>query len=282
MHPYHIFPSTNHRRLAVSGHPSVHIPNEQDLPPGVPKYLAWELVYRHPDLGAAVLKEEIPIGWIKIMGLEWYEPSVPVQAVGRSATDATMRTATGQDTGQQIATYPKADSTRIEREPPGRHVPVGQKPRTPPYAEEQLENLGLEAMLESPLQLLLRFNQLQSARVGVYKDLETGFSLYTTREATPEEYQTLVKKITGLFASISQEVQDVETALAKIPRTDLAGLIRDIQNLEKRKLEQSETIFGQRDLSDELNSLSSSVEETVTQINEKLEDIQAEIAELAE
>ncbi|KAJ3057320.1 hypothetical protein HK097_009273 [Rhizophlyctis rosea] len=163
-----------------------------------------------------------------------------------------------------------------------------------------MNNLPLEAVFDSPLQLLLRFNQLQASRVGVYKDLEIGFELYTNREATAQEYETLVKKITGLFSSISQEVhlndynvfaplpnlkgsiqvQDVEAALTKLDRPDLATLIRDIQALEKAKLEQSETIFGSRDLSDDLNNLTNSVTKTVGGINEKLEEIQAEIADL--
>ncbi|KAJ3279573.1 hypothetical protein HK104_001319 [Borealophlyctis nickersoniae] len=160
----------------------------------------------------------------------------------------------------------------------------------------------------TPFELLLLFNRLQSSRVQVYKDFETGFALYLNNEANADEYQALVAKITSLFSSLSQEIQDVERLLKEGNQALLGQLVREVQELERQKLEQTvklqiykvvpngaalpfyplkfnitpqtETTFGSRDYTSDIEHLQSSLEDTIESINDKLAEIQNELAEL--
>ncbi|KAJ3078518.1 hypothetical protein HK102_004438, partial [Quaeritorhiza haematococci] len=137
------------------------------------------------------------------------------------------------------------------------------------------------SLAPKPLELLLNFMHMQSERVAFYKELEKGYEQYLNKEASDEKYRALMKSVTTGFSSISLEIQAIAEMLQDIlDQPSLATLIRDVQTLEKKKLEMTvkyqirntETKFGQRDYASEIDELKQSLTEIVENINEKLEE----------
>jgi len=83
--------------------------------------------------------------------------------------------------------------------------------------------------------LLSVFHHLQSQRVAIYHRFESTFnSFLETKDLS--EYQKSCLTITDLFASTSKEIREIEAALRRKERKQIADLIDEIQLLEKEKL----------------------------------------------
>ncbi|RKO84921.1 DNA repair REX1-B-domain-containing protein [Blyttiomyces helicus] len=143
--------------------------------------------------------------------------------------------------------------------------------------------------ISAPLDLLLLFTNLQAARVAIFKDLDAGFDLYLNKEASADEYQKLVQAVTKSFANISLEIQEIQKMLeTETQREDLAKLVGGVQQEERKKLattvklqiERAESQFGERDFATEIPELEQNLKNIVEAINEKLEELHCEMAEL--
>ncbi|TPX63509.1 hypothetical protein SpCBS45565_g06560 [Spizellomyces sp. 'palustris'] len=123
------------------------------------------------------------------------------------------------------------------------------------------------AVSTAPLELMRQFNALQSNRVQTYRDFERGFDDYIAKAKTPTEYERLVQDITQKFASISRDIQGVEQRLRDQDQIGLAMMIREVQDLEKTKLQatvkyqmsKAESVFGERDYQGDLEQFQETI-----------------------
>jgi len=100
--------------------------------------------------------------------------------------------------------------------------------------EEAIATLAINNKL-TPEQLIKNFRYAQTARVYAYNKFEVGFKEYLATN-TFEQFQQLTQTITVEFVSISNKIREIENDLNILKRSDLANIIRDIQNNEKEKL----------------------------------------------
>lgn len=120
---------------AAATHPTVHIPGEPSLPPGISTELAWEVAYEHllPDPLKSI--EETPIGLLKAQDQIHHAPVKPVfpftadKAASTSIDDA-------MEDMQPLTPPPSPPRLRLTSPVRGkRHFP----PDTP-YIQDHLHN----------------------------------------------------------------------------------------------------------------------------------------------
>ncbi|KAI8918597.1 DNA repair REX1-B-domain-containing protein [Powellomyces hirtus] len=151
------------------------------------------------------------------------------------------------------------------------------------------ESLPPSALASSPLQLLQELSKLQATRIHAYKVFEEGFTKYITGTLPGADFEPIVTDTTIEFADTSRLVNVVAARLRDVAhRADLARMVVELQALEKAKLEltvqyqvgYSETVFGTRDYTADIAALKTELEHVAAQVNEKWDDIRAEMAEL--
>ncbi|OAJ44068.1 hypothetical protein BDEG_27349 [Batrachochytrium dendrobatidis JEL423] len=123
------------------------------------------------------------------------------------------------------------------------------------------------------LSCLLDFTRLQGDRAQVYSGLERGFDLFISGQASRQDFV----------------IQQVELILkSEYNQHAIADIIRQIQKLEQFKLTKTverqilltESTFGEQDYSSDLPDCETALKETVKEINEKLEELHLEMAEM--
>ncbi|KAJ6690687.1 hypothetical protein OIU85_006892 [Salix viminalis] len=144
------------------------------------------------------------------------------------------------------------------------------------------------------LLLLRRFLETQQRRAQAYAKLKQGFAEYMV-SGGELAYQQLCSKITEEFNDCSKQVIEIESLFLKPDhdRDDLADLLRAIQTQEKQKLHLTATIQllkkaaagteeaeADAEYDNALKEAIRGVQDSVTTINEHLEEIKYEIAAL--
>ncbi|KAF6254058.1 DNA repair REX1-B-domain-containing protein [Scenedesmus sp. NREL 46B-D3] len=89
------------------------------------------------------------------------------------------------------------------------------------------------------LQLIQDFQQLQAHRAELYSDLSKGFRDFLGHGQEGHLARLMAADITPGFAAVSQQVREaIESCLrsSAVGRPDLAGLLRQVQELERDKL----------------------------------------------
>ena len=165
-------------------------------------------------------------------------------------------------------------------------------------AAAELASLGVEALLH-------RFFERQEERVAVYRRFEEGFLLFLeVAEATG--YEALVASTTASFGAISEQVNALATELSRRGSDHVAALIRTVQTHEKAKLtltaqlqivrhglridelhKEGEDLPGAstaertaRLRADEAATLTGKLRELTAELNEALDEVRAEMAEM--
>ncbi|XP_071850627.1 required for excision 1-B domain-containing protein-like [Apostichopus japonicus] len=121
---------------------------------------------------------------------------------------------------------------------------------------------------------------LQERRVAVYKKLEQGHEEYLTKSPNYDfpTYRQVVHECTEEFAQVSQEIIDIEKKFTELDKTEVAGYIRKIQELEKEKLDITAAFqLSKQKVLDEPHC--SEHEEEKTQLKQKLNSLISSIAE---
>ncbi|ORY99219.1 DNA repair REX1-B-domain-containing protein [Syncephalastrum racemosum] len=143
----------------------------------------------------------------------------------------------------------------------------------------------VNASLADAMRALLK---AQSTRVALYKEFDDAFKDFLNTTCSAEEYQLVCTTVTQGFQEVSTEIQAIE-AQVTAGRPDIAGLIRQLQNLEKDKLymtcrSQILTIEARetdKDLDEPIQDLKTSLETTLADITEVWDAIREEATELA-
>ncbi|XP_065834832.1 required for excision 1-B domain-containing protein-like [Oscarella lobularis] len=133
--------------------------------------------------------------------------------------------------------------------------------------------------------------RLQQERVKVYAKFDKGYTSYLTSQ--PRDfvtYRQLVNDVTQEFNKISRQIRAAETELTKSGQSDIALLVRNLQEEEKRKLEltarshiakQEAADAGESwEESDVIAQLTSELRRVVEKINECLDEIKYEAEDL--
>jgi uncharacterized protein YPO0396 len=152
-----------------------------------------------------------------------------------------------------------------------------------------------KSLTEQGIALMRQFKESQAKRPPVYKKFEAGFKALLDDEDY-KQYQQMVQSITQEFATISSEIRDVEAKLRELNFTSLADLIREIQLLERDKLISTNELQALRknvedhreeDVDFEIPAWQEKIREeteklteTIEAVNEKLEEIKYEEAEV--
>eukprot|EP01113_Clastostelium_recurvatum_P048645 TRINITY_DN8906_c0_g1_i1.p1 TRINITY_DN8906_c0_g1~~TRINITY_DN8906_c0_g1_i1.p1 ORF type:complete len:198 (+),score=41.88 TRINITY_DN8906_c0_g1_i1:340-933(+) len=85
-------------------------------------------------------------------------------------------------------------------------------------------------------ELVSVLNHLQEQRVQIYRRWEEGFRGFLQGHDLML-FRHTCSNVTALFVSISKDINDIEEGFKKKDRQDLATLTREIQGLEKQKLQ---------------------------------------------
>lgn len=144
-------------------------------------------------------------------------------------------------------------------------------------------------VLANDLQMVaaLAFKDLQAQRTKVYRDFNDGFQLFISKEASADQFKLLVQAVTRNFASISQQIQGLQVELKD---SVFEPILANVQDLERKKLkvtvdaqtQETETAFGERDMSYLSDELKLEIESLIVDINELLLEFQSEMADLPE
>uniref|UniRef100_A0AAV1UTK3 Uncharacterized protein n=1 Tax=Peronospora matthiolae TaxID=2874970 RepID=A0AAV1UTK3_9STRA len=159
------------------------------------------------------------------------------------------------------------------------------------FASEPAEDL----LRLSPRQLIQAVFQLQEMRVLIYTDFREGFQAHQKTQQFP----TFCSEITIRFSNVSEQIKCIEKLLRdKMQQVSIAKLLRNLQSEEKNKLLLTSAVMVEKmRLSDAANipepddssvaflqrsveTLTSKHTECVVRINEILEDLRAENADL--
>lgn len=142
---------------------------------------------------------------------------------------------------------------------------------------------------DSLLDLLRSVKSLQEQRVMIYKSFEKSYEAYITKMFSAKDYQVSCGMVTEGFKQI---MEDIDTIAKKIEEDlgneKVASIIKKLQKLEREKLKSTvafqmksyETLFGQKDLSDDVEEAKTNLDNLIEEINEVNVEISSEIAAL--
>ncbi|CEP18919.1 hypothetical protein [Parasitella parasitica] len=95
------------------------------------------------------------------------------------------------------------------------------------------EILAKNEALSEQLQKVLK---AQDTRMKLYREFDIAFKDYLNGKCPEEQYSSVCKIVTEGFQEVSKEIQDVEKEVNKSD-TVIGGMIRQLQNVEKERLE---------------------------------------------
>ncbi|KAI8904035.1 hypothetical protein EDD86DRAFT_220729 [Gorgonomyces haynaldii] len=133
------------------------------------------------------------------------------------------------------------------------------------------------------------FLSLQHQRPSIYKDLDCGFDLYIAKQGTEQEYQQLLQLVTKIFselsASIKQQLEILDQMTDDVKES--ARISKEIQELEGQQWrtvveyqqKMISTVFGQIDYTQECQELKKKRARIQGEIFDKMQELQAEMAE---
>eukprot|EP00775_Hariotina_reticulata_P008925 gene8925-9102_t len=98
--------------------------------------------------------------------------------------------------------------------------------------------MGTLSSAAAALQLLNEFQQAQADRALLYTRFNIGFREFLSH-GQERLYAQLIQEMTPAFAALSRQVIDIELRLKgdAVQRPDLAGLLRSVQEQERKKLQ---------------------------------------------
>ncbi|CAM0139538.1 hypothetical protein VKS41_004646 [Umbelopsis sp. WA50703] len=143
---------------------------------------------------------------------------------------------------------------------------------------------------EQILNLMKSLNNSQSTRVELYKEFDDAFKDYKNERLPIEQYQSICGIVTDGFQEVSQQIQNVERQLKETySRTDLADLIRKLQEAERQKLKLTVNLQiwdinssnSDVDYSESISEARTELGNLLESINEILEEIREATSELS-
>eukprot|EP00884_Botryococcus_braunii_P004251 jgi/Botrbrau1/13827/Bobra.0056s0069.1 len=105
-----------------------------------------------------------------------------------------------------------------------------------------MEHLKLDPVKD----VLSNFIAVQEERAKAYASFEEGFRRHQLEASNDRLYQVLAEKTTQTFKSASGRVRELESELRNMQRTDIADLIRAVQNAEREKVHLTVALQGLR------------------------------------
>ncbi|KAK9456617.1 DNA repair REX1-B-domain-containing protein [Dipodascopsis uninucleata] len=142
---------------------------------------------------------------------------------------------------------------------------------------------------ENVLKYMKTFTSAQSTRTELYHEFESAMEDYTNGRISIEEIQQVIRISQEGFQDISSDIIRQEHLLNECNQSHLANIIRQVQNLEKEKLEITVKLLScrihansspERSFDSELRDLSERRTEIIRLINEMMEEARAEMLEL--
>ncbi|ORX52089.1 hypothetical protein BCR36DRAFT_403871 [Piromyces finnis] len=141
----------------------------------------------------------------------------------------------------------------------------------------------------SLIEVLKNVKLLQEQRVMIYKSFEKSYEAYITKMFSAKDYQISCKMVTEGFKQIMEEIDSLAKKIEEdLGNEELASLIKKLQTLEREKLKSTvafqmksyETLFGQKDLSDDVEKAKENIDNLIEEINEINVEISSEMAAL--
>ncbi|KAK9491529.1 hypothetical protein V1508DRAFT_421529 [Lipomyces doorenjongii] len=149
--------------------------------------------------------------------------------------------------------------------------------------------IDIEANPDNVLEYMKAFTSAQATRTEIYHEFESAINDHANGIISIEEIQQVIRISQEGFQDVSSDIVRQERLLNLIGQTNLSNIIRQVQNLEKEKLEVTVKLLSNRlqaagrpeiSYQAEVEEFTTRRQQLIEAINEAMEEARAEMLEL--
>ncbi|KAK9356735.1 hypothetical protein V1523DRAFT_401212 [Lipomyces doorenjongii] len=149
--------------------------------------------------------------------------------------------------------------------------------------------MDIEANPDNVLEYMKAFTSAQATRTEIYHEFESAINDHANGIISIEEIQQVIRISQEGFQDVSSDIVRQERLLNLIGQTNLSNIIRQVQNLEKEKLEVTVKLLSNRlqaagrpeiSYQAEIEEFTTRRQQLIEAINEAMEEARAEMLEL--
>ncbi|KAK9430799.1 hypothetical protein V1505DRAFT_370276 [Lipomyces doorenjongii] len=149
--------------------------------------------------------------------------------------------------------------------------------------------MDIEANPDNVLEYMKAFTSAQATRTEIYHEFECAINDHANGIISIEEIQQVIRISQEGFQDVSSDIVRQERLLNLIGQTNLSNIIRQVQNLEKEKLEVTVKLLSNRlqaagrpeiSYQAEIEEFTTRRQQLIEAINEAMEEARAEMLEL--
>ncbi|KAK9318248.1 hypothetical protein V1522DRAFT_397177 [Lipomyces starkeyi] len=149
--------------------------------------------------------------------------------------------------------------------------------------------MDTEANPDNALEYMKAFTSAQATRTEIYHEFESAINDHANGIISIEEIQQVIRISQEGFQDVSSDIVRQERLLNLIGQTNLSNIIRQVQNLEKEKLEVTVKLLSSRlqaaqrpeiSYQPEIEEFTRRRQQLIEAINEVMEEARAEMLEL--
>ncbi|KAK9322679.1 hypothetical protein V1517DRAFT_322506 [Lipomyces orientalis] len=157
--------------------------------------------------------------------------------------------------------------------------------------DHQVHNnrMDTEPNPDHALEYMKAFTSAQATRTEIYHEFESAINDHANGIISAEEIQQVIRISQEGFQDVSSDIMRQEQLLNSIGLTNLSNIIRQVQNLEKEKLEVTVKLLSSRVQAAqrpeilyqaEIEDFTTRRQQLIYAINEVMEEARAEMLEL--
>ncbi|KAK9245184.1 hypothetical protein V1506DRAFT_539032 [Lipomyces tetrasporus] len=149
--------------------------------------------------------------------------------------------------------------------------------------------MDIEPNPDHALEYMKAFTSAQATRTEIYHEFESAINDHANGIISGEEIQQVIRISQEGFQDVSSDIMTQEQLLNSIGLTNLSSIIRQVQNLEKEKLEVTVKLLSSRvqaaqrpeiSYQAEIEDFTTRRQQLIDAINEVMEEARAEMLEL--
>ncbi|KAK9329959.1 hypothetical protein V1520DRAFT_341807 [Lipomyces starkeyi] len=149
--------------------------------------------------------------------------------------------------------------------------------------------MDIEANPDNALEYMKAFTSAQATRTEIFHEFESAINDHANGIISIEEIQQVIRISQEGFQDVSSDIVRQERLLNLIGQTNLSNIIRQVQNLEKEKLEITVKLLSSRlqaaqrpeiSYQAEIEEFTRRRQQLIEAINEVMEEARAEMLEL--
>ncbi|KAK9368960.1 hypothetical protein V1509DRAFT_622045 [Lipomyces kononenkoae] len=149
--------------------------------------------------------------------------------------------------------------------------------------------IDIDPSPDNALEYMKAFTSAQATRTEIYHEFESAINDHANGIISVDEIQQVIRVSQEGFQDVSSDILRQEELLKKIGQTNLSNIIRQVQNLEKEKLEVTVKLLSCRlqavqrpeiSYQAEVEEYTTRRQQLIDSINDVMEDARAEMLEL--